>query len=291
MDHRARRRQADLRADAVEHRRWRGFRGPRAPAVRRVRHAVRAQRPGRSSAANWCSSPRRASPGVSRSRTRPPGSAFPRPPIRSCWSANSRVAYRRADCVNSKTGSGRVQVSGQKKLERMRDGRVVYIGAERVDDVTAHPAFREGARTVAGLYDLKADPAKRDLFTFEEDGDRHALYWLRCRTRDDLLRRMRAMKAIADATYGFVGRSPDQVSGLVTGLAMNPGQSGKAAAGLRAEPAQLLRLRAQERSLSQLRRHAGERPQERRPVSRPAARRSQSAGRRRGRRRRHRRPA
>ena len=69
----------------------------------------------------------------------------------------------------------------------MRDGRAVYIGAERVDDVTAHPAFREGARTVAGLYDLKADPAKRDLFTFEEDGDRHALYWLRCRNRDDLL--------------------------------------------------------------------------------------------------------
>ena len=113
----------------------------------------------------------------------------------------------------------------------MRDGRAVYIGAERVDDVTAHPAFREGARTVAGLYDLKADPAKRDLFTFEEDGDRHALYWLRCRNRDDLLRRMRAMKAIADATYGFVGRSPDQVSGLITGLAMNSGILEKLRAG------------------------------------------------------------
>ena len=111
--------------------------------------------------------------------------------------------------------------AGKQKLERMRDGRAVYIGAERVDDVTAHPAFRQGAQTVASLYDLKADPAKRELFSFEEDGDRHSLYWLRCRTRDDLVRRMRAMKAIADATYGFVGRSPDQVSGLVTGLAMN----------------------------------------------------------------------
>ena len=40
----------------------------------------------------------------------------------------------------------------------MRDGRIVYIGAERVDDVTSHPAFREGAKTIAGLYDLKADP-------------------------------------------------------------------------------------------------------------------------------------
>ena len=30
-------------------------------------------------------------------------------------------------------------VSGKEKLERMRDGRVIYIGAERVDDVTRHP--------------------------------------------------------------------------------------------------------------------------------------------------------
>ena len=116
--------------------------------------------------------------------------------------------------------------TGQQKLERMRDGRTVYIGAERVDDVTSHPAFREGARTVAGLYDLKADPAKRELFSFEENGERISLYWLRCRTRDDLVRRMRCCKAIADATYGLIGRAPDQVSGLVTGLAMNHVQRG-----------------------------------------------------------------
>jgi 4-hydroxyphenylacetate 3-monooxygenase len=116
-----------------------------------------------------------------------------------------------------------VLVSGQQKLERMRDGRAVYIGAERVDDVTNHPAFREGARTIAGLYDLKADSGKRELFSFEEDGERISLYWLRCRNRDDLVRRMRCCKAIADATYGYIGRSPDQVSGLITGLAMNAG--------------------------------------------------------------------
>jgi 4-hydroxyphenylacetate 3-monooxygenase len=116
-----------------------------------------------------------------------------------------------------------VLISGAQKLERMRDGRAVYIGAERVDDVTAHPAFREGAKTVAGLYDLKADPAKRELFTYEQNGDPVSLYWLRCRSRDDLARRMRCCKAIADFTYGFVGRSPDQVSGLIAGLAMNPG--------------------------------------------------------------------
>ena len=113
-------------------------------------------------------------------------------------------------------------IDGKEKLERMRDGRAIYIGAERVDDVTRHPAFRNAAQTIAGLYDLKADAGKRELFSFEENGERYGLPWLRCRTREDLARRMRAMKALADATYGMIGRSPDHVAGLITGLAMKP---------------------------------------------------------------------
>ena len=110
-------------------------------------------------------------------------------------------------------------VSGREKLERMRDGRVVYIGRERVGDVTTHPAFRNCAQTIAAIYDLKADASKSDLFTYEENGERFGLQWLRCRNRDGLARRMRAMKMIADATFGLIGRSPDHVAGLITGLA------------------------------------------------------------------------
>ena len=32
--------------------------------------------------------------------------------------------------------------SGKEHLESLRDGRVIYIGNEKVDDVTNHPAFR-----------------------------------------------------------------------------------------------------------------------------------------------------
>jgi 4-hydroxyphenylacetate 3-monooxygenase len=113
-------------------------------------------------------------------------------------------------------------IGGKEKLERMRDGRAIFIGAERVDDVTRHPAFKNAAQTIAALYELKADPAQRELFSFEENGERYGLPWLRCRNRDDLARRMRAMKAIADSTYGLIGRSPDHVAGLITGLAMKP---------------------------------------------------------------------
>ena len=60
--------------------------------------------------------------------------------------------------------------TGQEHLESLRDGRVVYIGSERVDDVTSHPAFRNAARTVAAIYDMKADPANRAALTYEEEG-------------------------------------------------------------------------------------------------------------------------
>ena len=80
--------------------------------------------------------------------------------------------------------------TGKEHLESLRDGRVVYIGGERVDDVTRHPAFRNAAATVAAIYDMKADPANRDAMTYEEDGGRHSIYFLRPRTREDLQRRM-----------------------------------------------------------------------------------------------------
>jgi 4-hydroxyphenylacetate 3-monooxygenase len=80
--------------------------------------------------------------------------------------------------------------TGKEHLESLRDGRVVYVGGERIDDVTRHPAFREAAKTVAGIYDLKADPANRDVMTYEEDGGRHSIYFLKPKTREDLQRRM-----------------------------------------------------------------------------------------------------
>ncbi len=57
--------------------------------------------------------------------------------------------------------------TGKEHLESMRDGRVIYIGKERVDDVTTHPAFRNAAHSMASIYDMKADPANRDLMSFE----------------------------------------------------------------------------------------------------------------------------
>ena len=112
--------------------------------------------------------------------------------------------------------------SGKDHLETLRDGRKVYVGSEKVDDVTRHPAFRAAAATVAAIYDMKADPANRDIMTYEEDGGRHSIYYLRPRSRDDLQRRMLGHRRIADLTLGMFGRSPDHVASFVTGMAMKP---------------------------------------------------------------------
>src|SRR6516165_3621638 len=112
--------------------------------------------------------------------------------------------------------------TGKEHLESLRDGRVVYLGSERVEDVTRHAAFCNAAATVAALYDMKADPANRDSLTYEEDGGRHSIYFLRPRTREDLQRRMLGHRRIADVTFGMFGRSPDHVASFVTGMAIKP---------------------------------------------------------------------
>jgi 4-hydroxyphenylacetate 3-monooxygenase len=108
--------------------------------------------------------------------------------------------------------------SGSEHLRRLRDGRVVLIGAEKVGDVTSHPAFRNGARTVAAIYDLKAADAR---FSFVERGQKYSSYFLRAKSREDLEKRTELHRAIAHATHGLLGRSPDHVASFVTGMAMN----------------------------------------------------------------------
>lgn len=114
--------------------------------------------------------------------------------------------------------------TGEQHLASLRDGRVVYVGSERVDDVTTHPAFANAARTVARLYDVKADDAHRDVLSYvdEDGGGTHSSYFLRARDRDELARRSAGHQVLADLGYGLLGRSPDYVASFVTGMAICP---------------------------------------------------------------------
>ena len=49
--------------------------------------------------------------------------------------------------------------TGAQFIEGLRDNREVWLGSERVKDVTTHPAFRAPIESLAQLYDMQHDPA------------------------------------------------------------------------------------------------------------------------------------
>jgi 4-hydroxyphenylacetate 3-monooxygenase len=83
--------------------------------------------------------------------------------------------------------------TGDEYVRGLRDGRTVLLNGERVVDVTTHPAFAAGVRTIAQLYDLADDPNNRELMTYPSprDGEPINKSWLVPRTRADLAGRRR----------------------------------------------------------------------------------------------------
>jgi len=113
---------------------------------------------------------------------------------------------------------------GDEYVRGLRDGRTVLLNGERLADVMTHPAFAAGIRTIAELSDLAHDPANRELMTYPSPRDGRPINksWLVPRTREDLAARRRAIKCWADASYGFLGRSPDHVASFFAGFAGSP---------------------------------------------------------------------
>src|SRR5688572_24738561 len=100
--------------------------------------------------------------------------------------------------------------TGAQYLDRLRDGREIWLDGERVRDVTAHPALGNTARTIARLYDMQHDPAYQDVLTVVgPDGDRMGASFLLPRSAEDLIRRREMVYTWAIATCGMMGRSPD----------------------------------------------------------------------------------
>src|SRR5438309_684116 len=92
--------------------------------------------------------------------------------------------------------------------------REVWLGGERVKDVTTHPGLANGVRSVAALYDMQHDPTLRDEMTYVSPttGDRVGLSFIIPRTKQELELRRTMMLHWARATCGMVGRSPDFMS-------------------------------------------------------------------------------
>ncbi|GGU70780.1 hypothetical protein GCM10010275_00890 [Streptomyces litmocidini] len=84
--------------------------------------------------------------------------------------------------------------SGQEYPEGLRDGREVRLDGQRVEDVTAPPAFRATAASFAGLLDLADHPVHRPVLV--RGGVRRA--GAVPRSYEDLVARRRAFRTTAE---------------------------------------------------------------------------------------------
>jgi 4-hydroxyphenylacetate 3-monooxygenase len=112
--------------------------------------------------------------------------------------------------------------SGKEYVESLRDGRVVIIDGDVVDDVTGHPAFTGITSTIGQMYDFAADPANGMTYLAPETGREALKPFMLPRTAEDLHARFEAITKWAQLCHGFIGRSPDHVASFLAGFASHP---------------------------------------------------------------------
>jgi 4-hydroxyphenylacetate 3-monooxygenase len=105
------------------------------------------------------------------------------------------------------------------ELQKMK--REIWIGGEKVEDVTTHPATRRGVESYAHLYDMQHDSALRDFMTYPSPSGeaRFGTSFLTPRTPTDLALRREMMKAWANYSGGFLGRTPDYLNSAFMAMA------------------------------------------------------------------------
>ena len=120
--------------------------------------------------------------------------------------------------------------TGAEYIAGLRDRAAdIYIGGEKVADVTRHPAFAGGLQTIAGLLDMQHDPATRDEMTYTSPstGDPVGLSFIMPRNPEDLARRRNMMRNWAKFSCGMMGRTPDFLNVAVMSMAAASDYSGQ----------------------------------------------------------------
>ncbi len=102
--------------------------------------------------------------------------------------------------------------TGRQYIEGLRaQEREIWLGGERVRDVTTHPGLAGGVKAIASLYDQQHDPKLKKVMTYKSPttGERVGRSFSNPKTRDELETRTRMMLNWARTTNGMMGRSPD----------------------------------------------------------------------------------
>ena len=108
--------------------------------------------------------------------------------------------------------------TGADYRESIRDTREVYIGGERVKDVTTHPMFKPLVDIRAQIYDMQHAPATRAVMSFEQDGETNAVGNKLPFTEADWWAKRRATDTVLETVGGIVTRVGDETVGEMWSL-------------------------------------------------------------------------
>ncbi|HQT77165.1 MAG TPA: 4-hydroxyphenylacetate 3-hydroxylase N-terminal domain-containing protein, partial [Rhodopila sp.] len=109
--------------------------------------------------------------------------------------------------------------TGDQFLRGLRDDRKVWFEGSRVTDPLDHPGLRGAAQAIADVFDLHFRHADDCLMPDPETGERIAVSHMIPRSRDDLLRRHKALRRVAEFSVGLMGRTPDYMNVTYAGFA------------------------------------------------------------------------
>ena len=99
----------------------------------------------------------------------------------------------------------------------------IYLNGERVKDVTQVPVFQGPINAVAALYDMQHDPRYKDYLTYPSPttGDPVSVACMLPSTPEELTQQRQGFKLHTDHSFGFMGRAPHFMLGMVTGWYRN----------------------------------------------------------------------
>jgi len=107
---------------------------------------------------------------------------------------------------------------GKELLQKIRDDSPeIWYRGERVLDPTRHPAFKNGLKSLAALYDLQWEQPEVMLFDSPDTGKKVSRSYMIPRSSEELTSISRMMKVWADFNKGMMGRSPDYLNRAISG--------------------------------------------------------------------------
>src|SRR5439155_7836534 len=116
--------------------------------------------------------------------------------------------------------------TGEQFLNGLRGQRAIWVDGERVADVASHPKLRGAAHALAEIYDLQHVEAATCLMPDPESGEPIPVSHMIPRAREELRRRGKALRTVAEYSVGLMGRTPDYMNVTYAGFAGRPDEWG-----------------------------------------------------------------